>query len=285
MATTALPCRHRRAGSLFVGLLVIAGSLGGSTLASGGTTVSVDASVLVKAGLSPAAARQAATQLNTAIDSAARGIANAAKGSWPRGAPVRTTAATLARYTTEVDGALTQFVITAVPALVNGGMAAGAAVKGMGDVVGQLPGNLSRAAQLTVDATVRVGNGTEVSVDLGGQMDPSARGLVADTVRALQPLLPLTRSTLRAVATSVRQVVDALVLATKDIVRATVDATVTVLRSMRAMSEQSQQGTQRLLDSASTGLQTILAAVQGVLNNPQGNDLSVQVDASLHIGS
>jgi uncharacterized iron-regulated protein len=116
-------------------------------------------------------------------------------------------------------------------------------------------------------------------------MDPSARGLVADTVRALQPLLPLTRSTLRAVATSVRQVVDALVLATKDIVRATVDATVTVLRSMRAMSEQSQQATQRLLDSASTGLQTILAAVQGVLNNPQGNDLSVQVDASLHIGS
>jgi hypothetical protein len=284
MATTTLPRRHR-ATPLLVGLLVLAGTLGGSHLATGSTDVSVDASVLVKVGLDPAAARQGAAQLNAAIDSAARGIAGATRGAMPSGAPVRSTAAAMARYTMDVDAALTRFVTTAVPALVNGGTAAAAAVKGTKAVVTQVAGNLTRAAKITADASFEAGGGSRASVDLSAQLDPSVRNLLADSVRTLQPLLPLTRSTLRAVAASVRQVVDALAQAVKDIVRATVDAVVGVMRTMRTMSEQGVQNTRRLVVSAATGVQALLAAVEAVLDNPQGVDISHEVDVSLHIGS
>jgi hypothetical protein len=191
----------------------------------------------------------------------------------------------VARYTVEVDVALTRFVTAAVPARVNGGTAARAAVKGTKDAVAAVAADLARSARITAHAAVGVGSGSQASVDLGAQLDPPSRHLLADTVRALQPVLPLTRNTLRTVAASVRQVVDALTLAVREIVRATVDAAVSVVRAMRAMSEETRQNTRRLVDSAANGWQTLVTAVRAVLDDPQGVDLSHEVDVSLHIGS
>ncbi|MDQ1493059.1 MAG: hypothetical protein QOJ23_5573, partial [Actinomycetota bacterium] len=99
--------RRRQLGALLAGCCVVAGSVGSAALAdsgsSSGTSVSVDASALVQAGMSPVNARQAASKLNAAIDSAAQTMARSAATAIPSRAPVRTTAAATKAFTNEVD--------------------------------------------------------------------------------------------------------------------------------------------------------------------------------------
>ena len=86
--------RRRQLGAVIAGLCVAAGSVGSIALADGSSTsVSVEASVFVQAGMNPISAGQAAAGLNSAIDTAAHSIARSAAGAIPAGRPVRTTAA------------------------------------------------------------------------------------------------------------------------------------------------------------------------------------------------
>ena len=104
-----------------------------------------------------------------------------------------------------------------------------------------------------------------------------ARQTSGDTVRAIRPVLPLSRTTVRAVAAGVRQVVDASVVAVNTMIRATVDfagavlgVTGTTLTAARAVAE-----------SAVAGLNTIVAAVDATLDNLSDVNLTAAVDASL----
>ena len=76
MPTSMLSRRRRSLGSLLVGFFVLAGTLGNAALANPvSASASVDAKVMVDAGLSPADAARAASQLNSAIDALRRSAA------------------------------------------------------------------------------------------------------------------------------------------------------------------------------------------------------------------
>jgi len=121
MSTSHFARRRMQLGALVAGFCLVAGSVGSAALAdsgsSSGTSASVDASVLVQVGMNPINARQAAANLNSAIDSAAQTMARSAATAIPSGKQVQTTAAATRAFANEVDAALTDFVVHSIPAL------------------------------------------------------------------------------------------------------------------------------------------------------------------------
>jgi hypothetical protein len=289
MSTSVLSRRYRRLGSLLVGLFVVAGTLGNAALAGSGVSASasVDASVLVNAGMTPADATQAASQLNQAIDSAARNLAAAATGMMPSGTPVRSTAAATVRYANEVDAALTAFAVTSVQAIRATGASARTAVSGTLSTVGQLARALPGLVKVSAAATVKItgGNGGSTRVTIDATVDPAVRQLISGTVHGLQPLLPLTRATVRAVAAGVRQVIDALVGAVDRIIRATVDFAVAVVGTVRTVTQDALQGTRHLVESAAATTRSLVTAVDATLDKLRNPDISAQVDATLSVSA
>jgi hypothetical protein len=137
--------RRRQLGAVIAGLCVAAGSVGSIALADSGsgTSVSVEASVFVRAGMSPINAQQAVANLNTAIDSAARTMAQAALAA-TAGRPVRTTAAATKAFANEADAALTEFAVQTVAGLKAAGVSTTNLVSGtvaaLKQVVRTIPG-------------------------------------------------------------------------------------------------------------------------------------------------
>jgi hypothetical protein len=280
--------RRRQLGAVIAGLCVAAGSLGTGALAdsgsSSGTSVSVDASVMVQAGMSPVSARQAAANLNAAIDSAAQTMTRSAVTAIPSGKPVRTTAAATKAFANEVDAALTDFVVHSVPALRAAGAGTDAMVSGtlaaLAQVVRTIPGAVAVDAGAEI-AVASGADGTSASASLNPKLDPALRQTISDSVRALQPVLPLTRATLRAVAAGVRQVVDASVVAVNRIVRATVDLAAAVVN----VTASTLQAARSVAESAVTALNAIVTAVDSTLDNLSDVNISPQVDASLGVSA
>jgi hypothetical protein len=291
MPTSVFSRRRRSLGSLLVGLSVVAGTLGNVALAKPvSASASVDANVMVQAGLSPADAAKAAQQLNSAIDAAARSLANAAAGAFPSGAPVRSTAATLAQFTNDVDKALTAFVVTSVPAIRATGAAAGTAVAGTLGAVNQLAQSLPGLVQAASGATVKIAastNGGSTSVSIDATVDPAVRQLISNLVHGLQPLLPITAATVRAVATGVHKVVDALGVAVSQVIKATVDAAIAVVGSVRTVTQDALQATRNLAASAAATTQALVTAVDATLDGLRSGDMNIsaQVDATLKVSA
>lgn len=276
--------RRRRLGALLVGFCVVAGSVGSAALAdsgsSSGTTVSVDASVLVGAGMSPVNARQAAAKLNAAIDAAAQTVARSAATAIPSRAPVRTTATATKAFATEVDAALTDFVVHSIPALSGAGAGTDAMVAGTLAALTQVVRTIPGAIAVTTGVEVSVAGGAEgasAGASVSSKLDPALRQTISDSVHAVQPVLPLSRATLRAVATGVRQMVDASVVAVGRIVRATVNLAAAVVN----VTASSLQAARSVADSAVAALGVIVTAVDSTLDNLSDVNLSAQVDASL----
>jgi hypothetical protein len=282
MYTSRLAHRRRQLGAIVVGLCLAAGSVGTAALADSGAsvTVTVDANVLVQAGLSPINARQAAAGLNSAIDSAAQTIARSAAGAIPAGRPVRTTAAATSAFTTQVDAALTGFAIQTVAGLRAAGTASSNIVNGTMAALNQIMRTIPAAIAFDAGAEIAVASGadgTKVSASLNPVLETALRASIGDTVRAIRPVLPLTRTNVRAVAAGVRQVVDGSVVAVNRIVRATADfagavlgVTGTTLAAVGAVAE-----------SAVAALNTIVVAVDATLDNLSDVNLTAAVDASL----
>ena len=284
MSTSRFVRRRLQLGALVAGFCVIAGSVGGAALAdsgsSFGTGASVDASVLVQAGMSPINARQTAANLNSAIDSAAQTMARSAATAIPSGKPVRTTAAATKAFADAADAALTDFVKESIPALKSTGASTGAMAKGTLAALAQLLRTIPGAVGVTTGAEIGVAGGSDggsASVSVNATLDPALRQSISDSVHALQPLLPLTRATVRAVAAGVRQVVDASVVAVDRLVRATVDLAVAVVN----VTASTLQAARSVADSAVTALGGVVAAVDAALDNLSDVNISAQVDASL----
>jgi hypothetical protein len=296
MDTSRLARRRRQLGAAIAGVCVVAGSLGNAALASrgngsddpnsgsGGSSITVEASVMVQAGMTPVNARQAAANLNSAIDSAAQGIARSAAGAVPAGRPVRTTAAATKAFANQVDAALTEFVVQSVGGLRAAGTATNNLVSGTAAALNQVMRTIPGAVGVTTAAEISVASGadgTKVSASLNPVLNTALRQTIGDSVRAIRPVLPLSRTTIRAVAAGVRQVVDASVVAVNTIVRATVDlaravvnVTATTLRAAEAVAER-----------AVTALNTVVAAVDATLDNLSDVNLTAAVDASLHVSA
>ena len=213
MSTSHFARRRMQLGALVAGFCLVAGSVGSAALAdsgsSSGTSASVDASVLVQVGMNPINARQAAANLNSAIDSAAQTMARSAATAIPSGKPVQTTAAATRAFANEVDAALTDFVVHSIPALKSTGASTDALVKGTLAALAQVVRTIPGAVTVTVGAEISVASGadgTSASASLNPKLQTALRQTISDSVHAMQPLLPLTRATLRAVAAGVRQV-------------------------------------------------------------------------------
>ena len=288
MSTSRFARRRLRLGALVAGFCVVAGSVGSAALAdsgsSSGTGASVQASILVQAGMSPLNAHQASAILNSAIDSAAQAVAKSAATAIPSGRPVATTAAATKAFADNVDAALTHFVKQSIPALKSTGAGTEVIVKGTLAALAQVVRTIPGAVALTAGAEIAVAGGSDgasVSASLNPKLDLAVRQTISDSVHALQPMLPLIRATLRAVAAGVRQVVDASVVAADRIVRATVDfatavvnVTATTLRAARSVAE-----------SAVTALNGVVTAVDSILTNLSDVNISAQVDASLRVSA
>jgi hypothetical protein len=287
MFTSHLARRRRRLGALLVGACVVAASAGTAALADStgsGASVSVDASVLVQAGMSPISARQAAANLNAAIDSAAQTVANSAAAAVSSVRPVRTTAAATKAFATEVDGALTQFAVTSLPALRAAGATADAAVKGTLAALAQVVRTIPGAVGFTAGAELAVAGGADgvsASASLNPKVDPAIRQTVSGTVAALQPLLPLSRATLAAVAHGIRQVVDASIVAVDRIVRATVDFAAAIV----TMTDATRQAARAVAESAVTAITAIVSTADSILDNVSDVNVSAQVDAGLRVSA
>jgi hypothetical protein len=280
--------RRRQLGALLAGFCVVAGSVGSAALAdsgsSSGTSVSVDASALVQAGMSPVNARQAASKLNAAIDSAAQTMARSAATAIPSRAPLRTTAAATKAFTNDVDAALTDFVVHSIPALSGAGAGADGMVAGTLAALGQVVRTIPGAVGVTAGAEVSVAggaDGTSASASLNPRLDPALRQTISDSVHALQPVLPLTRATLRTAAAGVRQVVDASVVAVGRIVRATVNLAAAVVN----VTASTLQAARSVAESAVATLGVIVSAVDSTLDNISDVNISAQVDATLTVSS
>jgi len=290
--------RHRRQlGVVFAGLCVVAGSIGNTALASrghgsdddpapgsnsGGTTVSVEASVMVRYGMTPINAAQAAASLNSAIDSAAWGIARSAAGAIPAGRPVRTTAAATAAFANRVDAALTEYVIQTAGGLRTAGTATTNLVSGTMAALNQVLRTVPGAVSVTTGAEISVvsgADGTQVGASLNPVVETALRQTIGDTVRAIRPVLPLTRTTVRAVAAGVRVAVDASVVAAHRILAATVDFTASVL----GVTGTTLQAVRTVVASTITGVKTMVAAVDTALDNLSDVNLTAAVDASLRV--
>jgi hypothetical protein len=277
--------RRRQVGAVIVGLCVAAGSVGSIALADGsGTSVSVEASVMVQAGMSPVNAGQAAANLNSAIDTAVQTMVRSAASAIPAGRPVRTTAAATRAFAHEVDAALTEFVVQTVAGLRAAGTSTNNLVKGtlaaLKEVVRTIPG----AVAVTTGAEFAVAagsSGASVSASLNPTVDTAIRQTISGSVGAIRTVLPLTRTTVRAVAAGVRQIEDASVVAVGRIFRATVNlaaavvtVTTTTLAAMRTVA-----------DSAVAALHTVVAAVDATLDNLSDVNLTAAVDASLKVSA
>jgi len=280
--------RRRPLAAVVAGLCVVAGSLGTAALADSGSSsgagVSVDANVLVQVGLSPVNARQAAANLNAAIDSAAQAIVRSAATAIPSKAPLRTTAAATKAFTDEVHGALTGFVSASIPALHSTGAAGDAVVKGAAAALVQVVRTMPAAVGVTAGAEVAVAGGANslrASSSVDATVDPALRRSISDSVHALQPLLPLTRATLRAVAAGLRQVVDASVVAVDRIVRATVDLAVAVVD----VTASTTQAARSVAEAAVASMGGIVTAVDSTLDHLSDVNISAQVDASLAVSA
>jgi hypothetical protein len=288
MHTSRIARRRRQLGALVAGLCIAAGSVGTAALAdsgsSSGTTISVEASVMVQAGMNPVNARQAAANLNSAIDSAAQSIARSAASAVPAGRPVRTTAAATRAFANQVDAALTEFVVQSVGGLRAAGTATNSLVTGTVAALNQVLRTIPGAVAVTTGAEISVASGaegTQVSASLNPVLDLAMRQAISDSVRAIRPVLPLSRTTVRAVAGGVRQVIDASVVAVNKIVRATVDFAGAVL----GVTGTTLQAARTVAESAVAGLNTIMAAVDSTLNNLSDVNLTAAVDASLHVSA
>jgi hypothetical protein len=278
--------RRRQLGAVIAGLCVAAGSVGSIALADSGsgTSVSVEASVMVQAGMSPVNARQAAANLNSAIDSAAQTMARSAAGAIPAGRPVRTTAAATRAFANEVDAALTEFVVQTVAGLRAAGTSTNNLVNGtlaaLNEVVRTIPG----AVAVTTGAEFAVAggsNGASVSASLNPTVDTAIRQTISGSVRAIRPVLPLTRTTVRAVAAGVRQIEDASVVAVGRIIRATVNLAAAVVN----VSSTTLQAMRTVADSAVAALNTVVAAVDATLDNLSDVNITAAVDASLKVSA
>jgi hypothetical protein len=288
MSPSRFTRRRRQLAAVLAGLCVAAGSLGTAALADSGSSTSasasVDASILVHAGLSPINARQAAANLNAAIDSAAQTMARSAATAIPSRAPLRTTAAATKAFAAQADGALTDFVAASIPALHSAGAAGDALVNGTLTALAQVVRTMPAAIGVTANAEVAVAGGADsnsASASVNASLDPALRRTVSNTVHALQPLLPLTRATLQAVAAGVRQVVDASIVAVDRIVRATVDLACAVVN----VTASTIQAARSVADSAVVALGGIMTAVDYTLDHLSGPNISAQVDASLSVSA
>jgi hypothetical protein len=280
---------RRRFGALIAGLCVVAGSAGTAALADtgssgSGSSVTVDASLLVQVGMSPLNARQAAANLNQAIDTAAQTVANSAASAIPSGRPVRTTAAATRAFATEADAALTQFVVSSVPALRAAGASADATVRGALAALAQVVRTIPGAVGLTTGAEIAVAGGRDgasVSASLNPAVDTAIRRTISDSVHALQPLLPLSRATVRTVAAGIRQVVDASIVAVDRIVRATVDLAGAVV----TVTATTLQAARTVADSAVTAIGVIVTTADSILDSLSAVNISAQVDAGLNVSA
>lgn len=282
MQMSHLARRRRQLGALVAGLCIAAGSVGTAALADSGsgTTITVEASVMVQAGMTPINASQAAANLNSAIDSAAQSIARSAASAVPAGRPVRTTAAATRAFANQVDAALTGFVIQTVGGLRAAGVATNNLVNGTMAALGQVVRTAPGAVAVTTGAEISVvsgADGTKVSASLNPVLNTALRQMIGDSVRAIRPVLPLSRTTVRAVAAGVRQVVDASVVAVNTTVRATVDFAGAVL----GVTGANLAAARTVAESAVAGLNTIVAAVDATLDNLSDVNLTAAVDASL----
>ncbi|MDQ1568086.1 MAG: hypothetical protein QOF96_2966, partial [Actinomycetota bacterium] len=150
----------------------------------------------------------------------------------------------------------------------------------LGEVVRSIPG----AVGVTAGAEISVAGGADgasASASLNPRLDPALRQTISGSVHALQPVLPLTRATLRTVAAGVRQVVDASVVAVGRIVRATVNLAAAVVN----VTASTLQAARSVAESAVAALGVIVSAVDSTLDNVSDVNISAQVDASLRVSS
>ncbi len=294
MHTSRFARRRRQLGAVVAGLCVAAGSMGNIALASrsgsgnsgsGGsgsgssTTISIEASVMVQAGMTPINARQAAANLNAAIDSAARTMAQAAV-SVTAGRPVQTTAAATKAFATEADAALTDFVVSSVAGLKAAGVGTANLVNGTLAALSQVVRTIPGAVAVTTGAEISVAGGIDgasVSAALNPTVDAAMRQTISGSVREIRTVLRLSRPTLRTVGAGVRQIVDASVVATERIVRATVDLAAAVV----SMTGTTLQAARAVADSAGAALNTVVAAVDATLDSLSDLNIAAEVDASL----
>lgn len=284
MHNSRLARRRRQVGALVAGLCIAAGSVGTAAVADSGSgaTIAIEANVFVGAGMTPLGARQAAAQINSAIDSAAQSIARAAAGAVPAGRPVRTTATAARAFANRADAALTQFAVETVGGLRAAGTATNNLVTGTTAALNQVVRNLPGAIAVTAGAEISLvsgADGTQVSATLNPVLGTAVRQSIRDSVRAIRPVLPLTRTTVRAVAAGVGQVVDASVVA----VGAIVDATVDFVGAVLGVTGANLAAVDALADSAVAGINSIVAAVDAALDNLSDVNLTAAVDASLQV--
>jgi hypothetical protein len=272
--------RRRQLGALAVGLCVAAGSIGSVALADSGAGVSVDANVMVQAGMSPLNARSAAARLNQVIDAAAQTMAQAAVGAVRGNHPVRATATATRAFANEVDGALTNFAIASVAGLKAAGVATDGLLAGTVAALGEVTKTVPGAVAVTTDADVALAGGADRapgSASLDWRVDAALRTTISDTVKAIRPVLPLTRATVRSVGAGVRQVVDASVVAVNRILLATVDFAAAVVD----MTPNALQAARSVVQGAVDAAKAAVAAVDSTLDKLSDVNLTAQVDASL----
>ena len=272
--------RRRQLGAVIAGLCVAAGSIGSVALADGSSTsVSVEASVFVQAGMNPISAGQAAANVNSAIDAAAQSIAQSAAAAIPSGHPVRTTAAATKAFATEVDAALCEFVTQTVAGLKAAGVAtnniANGALTALKQFLVSTPGIVAVAgAEFAVAAS---GDSASASASVNPTVDTAIRQMIHGSVVALKPVLLITRTNLRAVGAGVRQIEDASVVASGRMIRATVNLTKAVV----TVSSTTLAAMSGVADSAVAAMKSVIVAVDVALDNPSDVNIAAQVDASL----
>lgn len=277
--------RRRQLGAVLAGLCVAAGSVGSIALADGaGTSVSVEASVFVQAGMSPLNAGQAAANLNSAIDTAAQSIARSAASAIPSGRPVRTTTAATKAFANEVDAALCEFVTKTVAGLKAAGVSTNNFVNGTRAALNQVVLTAPGIVAVTTGAEFAVAGGSDgaaVSASLNPTVDTAIRQTISGSVRAIRPVLPLTRLTVRQVAAGVRTIEDATVAAMGRIIRATVNLATAVV----TVSSTTLAAMRTVADSAVAAMNTVLVAVRATLDNLSDVNLTAAVDASLKVSA
>lgn len=153
---------------------------------------------------------------------------------------MRTTAAATRAFANEVDAALCEFVTKTVAGLKAAGV-----------------------------STANLVNGTLA--------DTAIRETISGSVRAIKPVLPLTRLTVRQVAAGVLAIEDATVAAMGRMVRATVN----LAKAVVTVSSTTLAAMCTVADSAVTAMHTVLVAVRTTLNNLTDVNITAAVDASL----
>lgn len=277
--------RRRQLGAVIAGFCVAAGSVGGIAIADGSSTsVSVEASVFVQAGMNPISAGQAAANLNSAVDSAAHSIARSAATAITAGQPVRTTYAATKAFATEVDAALCEFVTKTVAGLKAAGVSTANLVNGTLAALNQVVLNAPGIVSVTAGAEFAVAGGSDgatVSASVNPVVDTAIRQTISGSVRAIKPVLPLTRLTVRQVATGVLAVEDATVAAMGRMIRATVN----LAKAVVTVSATTLAAMRTVADSAVTAMHTVLAAVRTTLDDLTDVNITAAVDASLRVSA